>query len=294
MNAITHRIIGALIPLCMVTGGVACAPDESSDAIPDEAATGASEEAFTVALESQGLLRGHEDITRIAIDQANAILGYAYYPTATPDDETPHWTSAVIRGNWETDVPSQRMRNFYPEVGSDWHGDPVSQNIHSLRNYPGAKVESARNACLGARKLIDRAATEGLKQFKASRPWYGFYYTGHGSHVLQDSFSAAHTARSGAGLRTLDDVCTYGKSFPGVCLHHTLDTRDKIWRLGGGCTINTNLRGMDCMKPEAQAAVTATRDYLVAMAKVVGGKDDLAPALRVIYDKYLNCDTLPR
>jgi len=46
------------------------------------------------------------------------------------------------------------------------------------------------------------------------------------------------------------------------------------------------------MVPEAQGAVAATKDYLVAMQKVLTGKATVDAALAPVFAKYLRCDAL--
>ena len=61
-----------------------------------------------------GPLRGHADITRIAVDLANIVIApWLPFPYVASGDNGWSTMNPLIRGNYETDFPGARMLQLY-------------------------------------------------------------------------------------------------------------------------------------------------------------------------------------
>jgi hypothetical protein len=263
---------------------------------------------------SQGaaVLRGHEDITRFAIEKANAAIQSetgtgGYYPTIPSGADCTSVSNWLMKGGCATDYPDSTMTTRYGVSEADWDLWPLLQDLHFLRNYVGTDgVESAREACLGALAHIVEASGWGVTALLAGDQIAGLYWIGHATHVIQDSFALPHTDRSGTLYRQLDAVCSYGRQVSGVCYHQPTDLGDRVWSNDFLCQIDPTNRSWGCLKPEAQSAALATAGYLRVIGRYVlagggdGGAGDLAALLQTYfsggatddYVDYFHCETL--
>ena len=60
----------------------------------------------------------------------------------------------------------------------------------------------------------------------------GIFWIGHATHILQDSFSKAHTLRRAPSFKEIDDICTYGMEFESICFHKNYEDLmhgDRVW-----------------------------------------------------------------
>ena len=112
---------------------------------------------------------------------------------------------------------------------------------------------------------------------------------------------ASSAERSGSLLRTLNDVCTYGRSARNICYHQSIDTRDRVWNSSLLCQLDPSNRSWGCLTTYAQSAAYATGGYLRVVGRHVQGgfTGDLAAALNAYFDTasdgyagYFNCGTL--
>lgn len=89
------------------------------------------------------------------------------------------------------------------------------------------------------------------------------YTVGAALHIIQDSFSPAHTRRSGSDFQVIEGICVFGFAnvLPGLCQHEELDERDIIWASQDSRT-NYPFDSFEALKPEAKAAVLASADFL--------------------------------
>lgn len=156
----------------------------------------------------------HESILKSAIATTDKILRRNFYRRGT---------DSIIRGNLATDNPDSKMKQYYDWSGSslDWQEDHRLQRLHFLRSNPACKLQSARAACEGARDLIKEVTLTALQR-KDTDDF--FYFLGHATHIIQDSFSTGHAKRSTSHLRRIDDVCEFSIIAPktGLACHHDI------------------------------------------------------------------------
>lgn len=252
------------------------------------------------------LSRGHEDITRFAIDMADQQLERDYgiatfYPPESSDTviaahaAPPHLSSnPIIYGNVATDFPEQvilkgvKLVDFYPDVNidSNWLNNGNYQNFHFMRNF----TLNAENKIVTVQNVFDcfdksiaiiihasgRAGYYWAKAEKArdfpkaeegSRTT-ALFLIGHALHALQDSFSTAHTIRSN-DLKSILDICVLGGAV-GICGHGLgIDPRDDIWKDPASGRLS---RGWSALTPEAQMAARVSARYLVHWAIATNGR----------------------
>jgi hypothetical protein len=96
------------------------------------------------------------------------------------------------------------------------------------------------------------------------------------SHAIQDSFAPAHTRRDAASNSSLLDLCTIHQSAEGACQH------EYIFPLAAD--------DADDNPALANKATTATKEYLIAVAKMATGKDP--NALTPVIQKWFACPML--
>ncbi|MCX6129567.1 MAG: hypothetical protein NTX25_10950 [Proteobacteria bacterium] len=229
-------------------------------------------------LTGAGPTRGHEDITRLganlANDRSEELLGQRPFPEVLSGVDGALSENPLIKGNYETDFPSARMLAFYGAgADTDWHHDGGLQQIHSLRAVENGQYRSNRASCLLQQKTIATATYKALDLLRSGDRDGGLYWLGHATHIIQDSFSAAHTQRLEPDGRRITEFCTYGRRIRGICYHETVDLRDRVWHEGLSCQANPMQRNLDCLRGEAQWAVDATASYLKLMARLVYGSD---------------------
>jgi MYXO-CTERM domain-containing protein len=255
-----------------------------------------------------GPARGHEDILRFGVDFANDLLeeetgDYEFFPRIMPGEDCVYSTNQLVLGNGATDFPDELLAAFYGVDTDTWHTAPTLQNLHFLRNYVGTDdVETAREACVGAEQRVINATRRAGEAWRDWSESEAYYWIGHATHILQDSFASPHTLRMGTGLRTLVDVCTYDREIPGVCYHSTVALGDRIWQKTVGCQLNPDDRSWDCLTPEAQAAAFATTGYLLVVGRWLGAgtMGDISSLLEAWftgaevdpYSGYLSCASL--
>lgn len=284
----------------MVLALLACGP---SATVTDEVdSADETEQAFT---DGAGPLRGHEDVTRFALSLANTRLsvdtGRAVYPSLSVGESCLGTSNPVLKGNCVTDFPDATMTTTYGVSKSAWQTAGAIQDLHFLRNYVGTNgAVGARAACEGAKARVATATNLALARWKAGDVNGANYWVGHALHTIQDSFSAAHTSRTGATLQTLVDVCTYGRTVSGVCKHGAVDARDRIWRATPVCQLNPLNRSWNCMTDNAQQAAVASAGYLLVVARAAASGADITPPLNTWFTAssadgwsgFFNCDTL--
>jgi hypothetical protein len=252
-----------------------------------------------------GPLRGHEDILRLAIDSANAVVGAApdgskIFPDVVVGDSCSDTVHPMVQGNCKTDSPDARMLSAYTTPAKEWQTGGAVQDLHFLRNrVTESQAQSAREACYSARERIAGATERAVLMWEGDRE-QALYWAGHATHILSDSFAKPHAVRSGANLETLQDICLYRKKVTGVCYHPIASTKDMIWK--NSCLLSTS-RDYECMEREAQVASDVTGGYLIMLAKhVTGGSrkgvrdallDFFESSTGANYKGYFQCDQLP-
>lgn len=270
--------------------------------VDDPSDIGIDQDEFS---DGAGALRGHEDITRFSIEFANSLLnsefGIAQYWAPVPYGEACDSGHTLLHGNCVTDSPDSTMTSYYGVSSSNWQFDGRIMDLHFLRDYLGNGVYGSKASCIQSRDRIINATHVAMDKWAAGDRAGAEYWLGHATHIIQDSFSAAHTTRSGTLLRTLGDVCTYGRKVSKVCYHQTIDTRDRVWRTTLACQLDPNNRSWGCLTTYAQSAAYATGGYLRVVGRHVqsGFTTDLTAALNAYFDTasdtyagFHNCSTL--
>jgi hypothetical protein len=241
-----------------------------------------------------GPARGHEDVTRHGVEAANnalqGILGYRPYPAIAKGVAGMDTGNQMVKGNYESDFPSQRMCDFHNVVPDNcetkyWHNRGHLQHIHSLRNYTAESVLTLRQACEASRELIRKATLTARDAFRAGQAELGHYWLGHATHTIQDSFSHAHARRNRHLHFDFSDICVYGTDTPGICKHKDLDSHDRIWLTSIKC-LDPNNRGTSCMIQEAKDAKDATASYLIQVGRSIFGQEDLDQSLQNFFGNH--------
>jgi len=258
-------------------------------------------------LSGYGPTRGHEDITRFAVEFANTLIHDElhvpnYFPPVSHGDACFTTANPLLTGNCITDWPDGEMISFYGVSSSDFGAHPDLQDLHYMRNFhDGDQAVSGRYGCFRARERIQTATDRGMEFWAQGDEEGGLRWFGHATHNLQDSFATCHTARTGAKHEILADLCTYKIQVPGVCFHESADLRDRIWETSMECTLDTD-RSWDCLVSEAQSAAQATAGYLLVVARHIeaGMGGDLQAELKAYFEGdtavphsgYYRCDAL--
>ncbi|MBC7661156.1 MAG: hypothetical protein H7249_15770 [Chitinophagaceae bacterium] len=230
-----------------------------------------------------GPLRGHEDITRFAVDDANHALGYDYFPKISAVSAGASTHNPLLKGNFESDYPSPKLRAFYSAPADvNWHNEGNLQAIHGLRGRIDGIDETVREACQSHTKVLKNAALKGFNLILTGDKDEGLYWIGHATHIIQDAFSSAHETRTGENGIIILDYCTYGHRRENACFHRDIDGRDRIWDEGFRCQFDPNSRQRECLTKEANWAVNASSSFLQRIARARTLED-----LNVSLQKYL-------
>lgn len=235
--------------------------------------------------------RGHEDITRFAVERAHEWLGRVFYPKPRVGDEGPSSKNPLVRGNYDTDFAAETPLGWFLDIETDSNSEyqslPEFQSLHFMRGFWGGRVETLEEACAASRQRIVDLSVEALRLVGRGKREQAFYFLGAASHVIQDSFSEAHASRSPGG-RGVRDMCTYIEEFPGVCVHTRDDvlSKDRVWQVNAGCSLDPSNRDWECLKGEAQRAATVSGGYLAVMAAAIEGRYDLEDALNSFFDGF--------
>ncbi len=227
----------------------------------------ASDPDFTTGA---GPLRGHEDLTRFAVQWANEHSNVELFPEVSESSAGYDSNHPMIKGNYQSDFPSNEVRNFNNASPSDdWHNAGHLQNIHALSNHNGTSVESNQATCLGMQRQVTRATELAYDYYIKGKNDKAFFWLGHGMHTIQDSFSRAHTERYNAGERTVRKFCTYGLELVDGCYHSAVSHNDRVWKGTVSCQVNPFEREADCLKTEAFQAAKASAGYLMTFEKLI-------------------------
>ena len=247
---------------------------------------------------------GHEHITRFAIIKANALIKSkhglsSFYSEVSEWDSGWRTDNPLIEGNYKTDFPDKRIYDFYGVKKRDlrsWHSEPSFQNIHSMRNYSDEYTQTFFESCHSIKDSIIKATLKAFSFFRKGQKEEGLFWIGHASHIIQDSFSRAHSLRSPPSFKEIEDICTYGKRFESICFHKNYEDiihGDRIWKVDLNCNLNPFEKNYSCLKPEAQAAVLATSGYLFIVGELVEEKKFLELGVEKAVKKVLEEEESP-
>lgn len=259
-----------------------------------------SQPQFTLGLSLLDVTRGHEDLTRFAVSIANRRikekLGLNEYYTRIPFGENGgRSTLPMIKGSFDTDwaitmVSGERsgesLINFYGvawlDSGMAWQEFPWLQSLHFLRDRDAAgQVYSLEESLASGRERISKAFQQSI--LTARKREVSHYWLGHVLHIVQDSFSKAHTVRS-PDFKTILNICTFGEgSASDACKHpeplsfegeHPITGAllhdDRVWIAGSTACDGPDERDWSCLKPEAQKAAEVSAGVLYLYAEIVG------------------------
>ncbi len=172
--------------------------------------------------------QGHEILLHDAILLANS-QGTAYPEVPSADtcffkdaNGRTDTTNYLLKGNCGTDMADPTLQTYLgvnaPEM-SDWHSSPGIQDTHFLRNYVGASgVVGGWRACHQSRDRIVTATRWAVNFWRKNDKNSAYFYAGHATHTIQDSFSPVHSVRQADNF-IMKDICAWNRSVAGVCLH---------------------------------------------------------------------------
>ena len=265
---------------------------------------------------SQGLAisRGHEDLTRFAVNIANKIINGDFdasikkmsdtdkYFTPVKEGEQGLYTNhPIVLGSFRTDFPEEtilspmRKNYFEYEIEIDLieyyknnynidiaDEDSHRRNLHSLREIFGDEVQSKVDAVEGAKEYIMNATVEAVISLTNGEIEKGYFWIGHAIHILQDSFAFSHTQRLPSNLKVITDVCTFKEKYENICFHPNpikdFLQEDRIWKNNFLCSW-TPIRTYNCLKDRAKAASEVGAGYLYAVAKILDDNSDIEETL---------------
>jgi len=298
MPSVRSVVVPSLLALvAAVASGCASADGGASGEPPAETTedgwTQASKAACVLGL---SFVRGHEDLTRFAVDDANALLRARAkegaqpwtYPVVPVGEHACATKVPLVAGNFATDIaieswpfkerPGADLLAFYGNTAkslSEWQAAPELQSLHFLRDRVDGEPLSAKGACMASRAKIVAATKQALSEGTRERREFFF---GHSLHIIEDSFSPAHVRRASRGtlgeesdFKAITDVCTYGEQVKGACFHEepifggAIFDDDRIWKKRA---LFTTSRDRKYLVPEADAAAKAGAGYLVAVEEM--------------------------
>jgi hypothetical protein len=299
-------------------------------------------DAFMMALDPNayvdfkigGRSSGHEEITRQSMIWArDELANVKIYPIKDDTEEifgdlNPRTfgtkgtsPNMIIQGNFAMDFEDSPRGMSYPiniveywgfprdvDWGTDlfdWHNNPEGQTLHGLRNYINGNLQTAYQACTEVQGRIMKASIDAVDYWVKGQKAKSAFILGQATHIIQDTFSPAHTKRSGyADGHQIVDLCYYGtaqrdklrreKPNNTICYHEKVDLRDVIfirddWQIE---QVEREWQGFDtetvlvsnyswrlgfvsrddkeaALKHEARLAKVATARYLYIMAQYI-------------------------
>ena len=250
----------------------------------------------------EGRTSGHEEITRQALVKTKDLLksNRSSVDLARAGAKLLHnlefsrlglvgalAKNPIIKGVYCSDFPLDShcvfsLQEFwFGKEELNWHNGSRTQSLHFLRNYDDSTgLVSAFKACHDARDRILNASITAAIEWKKGNIDNSLFLLGHASHIIQDSFSHAHTKRqSAAGHFELNDVCYYGVDKRNdlivyskenmACFHPMIETNsieeavlgDSIWIRSQAQLRNTKLNYRD---EDAQLCSMATHQYILS------------------------------
>ena len=269
-----------------------------------------------------------------------------FYPVDDLKNSTLFTSNRVQLGNVAADYPyrlnmpgtsKSALFRFYAKVWNEQlgveladstyeHFNPngLGMSVHFLRAYqetggtPPIKLDPARLSCDKAVGLIKKFTDSAWKEWQrgnnaadkseALRAYELMYFSlGVAAHTIEDSFSPAHTQRSAADPRVIEDLCYYydnnllPPSAAGACVHlygYNADPRDSIHFKGNDKYPSTAV--------PARLAAMAAQAYLTSFGELAldefsgvrsrtleGSMQEFLVSGRGAGQGYFDCSTLP-
>jgi hypothetical protein len=220
---------------------------------------------------------GHEWLTHIANKELPERDRF-------PDTELDH----IIEGNRRVDFPKELLVHLnnsiiaYVDALTEYHDKPENQPLHFLLNARNSSKQAAAAAHDKVRELT-REAIE-IRNRDRIR---SLTLLGRACHIIQDSYSEAHTVRDEANPNCVLEVKAFIERDPGfregvryhggrsddTVGHVTPD--DSIYVEGRDCRAPQGEAAVrECLRPFAWFAVDATRDYLSMVADLLRKEGD--------------------
>ncbi len=280
----------ALYNVLLLASLLASCGESQSDSLPK----------FTLGLSLVDTTRGHEDLTRFAVEMTNQRikdkLGLSEYFARIPQGENGGRSSLpMVKGSFDTDwavtlVRSKRsgeaLINFYGvgwvNSGTEWQNFPWLQSLHFLRDRDAAdQVYGLEESLESGREKISKAFQQSI--VSSGKRDVSHYWLGHTLHIVQDSFSKAHTVRS-PDFKSILNICTFGeKTSAAACQHPeplsfegehpvtgALFDDDRVWVPDDDACDGPTERDWSCLKPEAKKAAAVSAGLLFLYAQLVG------------------------
>ncbi|HEY3494071.1 MAG TPA: hypothetical protein VGK73_05265 [Polyangiaceae bacterium] len=190
----------------------------------------------------------------------------------------------IAEGNRRVDWPLELLVRLnaspvaYVQAIAEYTDRPENQKLHFLLS----DVNTTREAVADSVAEIRRLSVEGVGRWAHERS-RALALFGRATHIIQDSFSKAHSIRDGEREDCIEDVKAYieraeGADDTGVTFHggrevdtigHTT-TEDSIYREGRDCHEPAGREEVEtCLNGSAQRARLATRDYLGMVHRAV-------------------------
>ena len=193
----------------------------------------------------------------------------------------------IAEGNRRVDWPKEILIHLnnsiiaYVDALTEYTDRPENQRLHFLLDDKNDSAEAAAQARAEIARLTREAAHSWVRDRKRALTWIG-----KANHILQDSFSEAHTVREpdnpdlpwcirkvkayierAPGHDTGDIEYHGGDGSDGV--GHTT-TQDSIYREGRECHEPTEASEVEtCLSETARRGRLATRDYLAAVRRIL-------------------------
>ncbi len=264
----------ALALLCLCAG-CALSPDEDL-CPPIKWRAGFLSQGDCILTRSE-VFGGHEWLTQIAnreLDDGDQ------FPQTEIDD--------IIEGNRRVDFPKELLVHLnnsvidYTNALLAYHDKPENQPLHFLLN----KRNNSKQAAAAAHQRVKEYTQQAVELWNQDRV-RALTLVGRTSHIIQDSYSEAHAVRDEDNPLCVKHVKAYLRRDPGfeegVHFHggRSDDTighvtpKDSIYVEGRQCRAPQGEAAVrECLRPSAQYAITATRDYLKLVHELVRQQTD--------------------
>jgi hypothetical protein len=224
-----------------------------------------------------------------ALTRASFFQGHEWLTVFGNDDlpERDRFTHSEVRaiadGNRRVDWPLELLVHLnnsilaYANALTEHTNRPEIQRLHFLLSDTNDTEEATEDA----RDELERSSIEAVDLWIDNRT-RSLTLIGRGNHLIQDSFSSAHTVREPENGWCIRKVKAYIPRAPGhldddVEFHGTEDdtighitTLDSIYREGRDCHEPKTRSAVEaCLSDFARRGRLGTRDYLAAMRRAI-------------------------
>ncbi len=209
--------------------------------------------------------------------------------------------SAIAEGNRRVDWPKEMLFHMnngilaYASALTEHTDQNKNQKLHFLLTDRNSSPEAAAEA----QQEVRRLTVEAMRNWIRKRTW-SLTLMGKAHHLIQDAYSEAHARRD--PLHATQPHCVVkvkafvprapGFDTPDIEFHSDDDddsvghttTKDSIYRSGRDCHEPTSAAVVEnCLSESAKLARAASKDYLIAVRKLIAARvfdqDDLEQAV---------------